>query len=413
MKTSFLNVLAATTFVALAPHLSSAQTAPTFGTALRFALYTSAGEFANTGTTTVTGDIGNFTGDVTGTPVTVTGQTHFGDIEGALAVADVAAAYAFLASEVSNPCESSLGSTIGEGATLLEGVHCSTTATAFTGDLTLDAEGNPDAIFIIKINGALSADASANIILTGGAQTTNVYWQVNGAFNVASGVNFKGSVVNAGAINLASGASLSGRALSTAGKISLDNNIISNSEISLPVTLTRFDVAKGEMGTVVLDWATTSETNSDRFEIQRSENGKLWNKLAHVMSNGESAGLISYSYTDATPVKGKSLYRLKIIDKDETFAYSKIRSISLDAANKIALYPNPAVDQLTLLANDPGKIQRVQFLNTAGKLVMDQGRSEFSNADSTFSINHFPVGLYIVKITFDNGTVERTKVVKK
>ncbi|SKB77228.1 ice-binding family protein [Dyadobacter psychrophilus] len=411
MKTSFFNILTVTFLSIFAINFSYAQTVPNFGVADRFALYTSVGEFANTGTTTVTGDIGTGVGVQTGDAITVTGQTHFADVTGVAAATDVAAAYALLASPTINPCDFSLSSTITDGTVLLPGIHCSTAATSLTGNLTLN--GDVDAIFIIKINGAFSVNAPAAIILTGGVLAKNVYWQVGGALNLAAGVSFIGSVVNDGAISLASGATLSGRALSVAGKISLNNNIVSNAEVSLPVTLVSFEVKNGENASAMLTWATTSETNSDRFEIQRSQNGKTWIKIASVLSSGDSKQLLSYSFVDLTPRPGNNLYRLKMIDKDETFGFSRIRSINSQLDNRTALYPNPAIDRLTVLTSDLDQIERVQFMDVAGKLILDQKRAGSSHVISEFNINNFPAGLYIVKVTFADGSVDGTKIVKK
>jgi len=392
---------------------SRAQTAPTLGAAAGFALYTSAGEFTNTGSTGVTGDIGNGTGAVTGDAVTVAGSTHFGDSQGIAATIDVASAYAQLTNATLNPCGSTLISPIGAGVVLSPGVYCSTTATVLTGNLTLDGEGISNAKFIIKIDGALSVDAPVNIILIGGASLKNVYWQVNGALNLAAGVNFKGTVINTGAINLASGASISGRALSTAGKISLDNNSVSNIEATLPVTLVTFMAKKGENHSAVLDWATTSETNNDRFEIEHSITGKLWKNIATVISRGESRELVSYSFTDATPENGNNLYRLKMIDKDESFAYSQIRKVNIESQSKTSLYPNPTSALLTLDVKDISKIERVEFNDISGKSLIDQKRAPWSNIHSDFNINNFPSGLYIVRITHMNGFVDTFKIVKR
>jgi hypothetical protein len=392
---------------------SYAQTAPSLGTAAGFALFTSVGEFANTGTTTITGDIGNGAGAVTGDAVTVTGNTHFGDVQGVAATLAVAAAYAQLTDPILNPCGTTLTTPIGGGATLAPGVYCSTTATVLTGDLTLDAGGDPNGIFIIKIDGALSVTSPVNIILTDGASLDNVYWQVNGEFSLDAGALFKGTLINVGAISLASGASISGRAFSTAGKISLNNNTISNEDITLPVTLVVFTVKKGENHTTLLYWATTAETNSDRFEVEHSSSGEVWKEIATVASKGESRELVSYSFTDTAPEEGNNLYRLKMIDKDESFAYSRIRNINMDSKSKTALYPNPTNAQLTLDVNDISKIERVQFNDMSGKLILDQKRSGLSDIGTYFNVNNFPSGLYVVKVTRTNGSVDVMKIVKR
>lgn len=413
MKKSIFITLAtiiSATFIAVP---SYAQTAPSLGTAAGFALFTSVGEFANTGTTTVTGDIGNGAGAVTGDAVTVTGNTHFGDVQGVAATLAVAAAYAQLTNPILNPCGTTLTTPIGGGATLAPGVYCSTTATVLTGDLTLDAGGDPNALFIIKIDGALSVTSPVNIILTDGASLENVYWQVNGAFSLDAGAVFKGTLINVGAISLASGASISGRAFSTAGKISLNNNTVSNEDIPLPVTLVAFTVKKGENETTLLYWATTAETNSDRFEVEHSSSSEVWKKIATVTSKGESREFISYSFTDTAPEEGNNLYRLKMIDKDESFTYSRIRNINIDSKSKTALYPNPTNAQLTLEVSDISKIERVQFNDMSGKLILDQKRSGLSDIGTYFNVNNFPSGLYVVKVTHTNGSVDVMKIVKR
>jgi len=413
MKRILFDVFIAGSIALVTSGASVGQTAPTLGTAAEFALFTSVGEFANTGTTTVTGNIGNGSGEVTGNPATVAGNTHFGDAQGIQAAADVTSAYSQLSSTITNPCGTTLTSPIGGSATLTPGVYCSTTATVLTGDLTLDGQSNSNAIFIIKIDGELSVNESLNIILTGAAQLKNVYWQVNGAVSLDAGATFKGTLINLGAISLAAGATISGRALSTAGKISLNSNSVSNTEASLPVTLLSFTIKRGENQSALLEWATTVETNSDRFEIEHSINSKFWKKIATLASNGESRSLISYSYADISPQEGINLYRLKMIDQDETFAYSRIRNIHIESARRTTLYPNPSFDGLTMEAGDLTKIERIQFSSQAGKLVLDQRKAALSNLPSDFDIKSFPAGLYFVRVTHTDGSVDVHKLVKK
>nr|MBZ1363183.1 Ig family protein [Dyadobacter fermentans]MBZ1363278.1 Ig family protein [Dyadobacter fermentans] len=73
--------------------------------------------------------------------------------------------------------------------------------------------------------------------------------------------------------------------------------------------------------TALLTWSTTEEVNSDRFEIERSLNGKGWSTIGKVRSNGESSVLRNYTYTDDSPEKGENLYRLRMVDLDGTYAF--------------------------------------------------------------------------------------------
>jgi hypothetical protein len=92
--------------------------------------------------------------------------------------------------------------------------------------LTLDGGGDPDAMFIFKIDGALATNALSQISLIHSASACNVYWQVNGQVDLGQSSDFRGTIVANGAINLLSGAVLQGRALSKAGAISLYNNTV-------------------------------------------------------------------------------------------------------------------------------------------------------------------------------------------
>ena len=114
---------------------------------------------------------------------------------------------------------------MGSGQTLTPGVYTTGAAAAtLNGNLTLDGLGNPDALFIIRIGGAFATGTYSNIILINQASACNVYWQAGGEFDLGDHSIFKGTLIVDGAINLLEGSSLNGRALSTAGAISLHNN---------------------------------------------------------------------------------------------------------------------------------------------------------------------------------------------
>src|SRR5690606_2899906 len=95
---------------------------------------------------------------------------------------------------------------------------------------------------------------------------------------------------------------------------------------SLPVTLASFTAAK-EGNVAQLAWSTSFETNSDYFEVQRSTDGKRFGVLDKVPAWTESQTLRRYSFTDKLPESGSNIYRLKMVDKDGTFAYSMLRNV--------------------------------------------------------------------------------------
>lgn len=165
----------------------------------------------------------------------------------------------------------------------------------------------------------------------------------------------------------------------------------------LPVTLTNFTITK-EGQTSHLSWSTTAETNSDRFEIERSQRGKDWNKIGTVASHGESKELKDYEFTDEAPMNGENLYRLKMVDLDETFAYSRIRSISFDPGMEISAYPNPVSDRL--LFSKPDMVKNVTLWSSAGQQMLRSDRVNTRGID----VSKLPVGVYSVKVTSANGT---------
>ena len=116
--------------------------------------------------------------------------------------------------------------------------------TPSNGEITLDAQSDPNAVFVFAINGALQFDGTARIILKNGAIKENVYFQINGAVELASQSIFRGTIVSSGAISIMSDATLYGKALTMAGALSVQKSIVSSIDTPLPVTLTSFNVKK-------------------------------------------------------------------------------------------------------------------------------------------------------------------------
>ncbi|KAA6440335.1 T9SS type A sorting domain-containing protein [Dyadobacter flavalbus] len=173
-----------------------------------------------------------------------------------------------------------------------------------------------------------------------------------------------------------------------------------------PVTLTDFRVQKEE-ATALLEWETTEETNSDRFEVQKSADGKKWETFQIVAAQGESKSLISYSAVDKAPFAGENFYRLHMIDKDGTSAYSRIRKLYFDALASIALYPNPVSDMLSIDMADWSKVSAISVSNTAGRSVYkSQGSLE-----KNINVKGWPAGIYLVQITFTGGTINSYKLI--
>lgn len=257
--------------------------APNLGATSSFALFTAVGAFSNTGATVVNGDIGTNVGAFTGFPPgVVNGQIHVADVISAQAAIDVDIAYGSLSGVT---CGLVIGTSLGGGQILTPNVYCLGAASTLSGDLILDGGCNPNALFIIKVNGALSTTAFSHVILVNSASSCNVYWQINGAVELGEGSVFRGTILANGAITLLEGASLLGRGLSRQGAIELHNNAVDIDMQATASTISASGVTtfctggsvtlSGNCGGVWSTGATTASiivTTSGNYSVSNSNN---------------------------------------------------------------------------------------------------------------------------------------------
>ncbi|WP_342084126.1 T9SS type A sorting domain-containing protein [Dyadobacter sp. OTU695] len=179
-------------------------------------------------------------------------------------------------------------------------------------------------------------------------------------------------------------------------------------EKALPVTLISFK-AFAEGQTAALSWSTSEETNSDRFDIERSQNGKNWTKIGSLASHKESNVNQYYSFVDAAPLRGENLYRLKMVDLDETFSYSSIANLNFKGVALV--YPNPvgASQSLTLNVGDWSKVSVVKVVNASGKVVFEASNALLSG----ISTRNLVAGAYVVQVTHTDGTVSSQRFVRQ
>lgn len=199
------------------PAISFAQ--PNLGTAADFVLFSTDGAVSNSGISRLTGNVGTNNGSSTAFG-NVNGQMHDGDAASAQCAADLLIAYNQLNSTVPDYFPSSL---LGNGQILTSGVYSISAAATLNLELTLDGQGDPNAVFIFQIQGQLSTNAGSKVKLTNGALACNVFWKVEGLVDMATGTTMRGTIIaNNAAISMNSGDTLEGRALSTAGSITVN-----------------------------------------------------------------------------------------------------------------------------------------------------------------------------------------------
>ena len=199
---------------------SSTEAAVALGAAGAFAVL-SGSTVTNTGATALTGDLGVSPGTaVTGFPPgTVSGATHAGDATAATAQVALTTAYNDAAARTLAPV--TVAGNLG-GLTLPPGLYKSTSSLSISsGDLTLDAQGDPNAVFIFQMASTLTTTAGRAVILSGGAKSANVFWQVGSSATLGTTSVFKGTILADQSITLNTGVSLNGRALARIGAVTL------------------------------------------------------------------------------------------------------------------------------------------------------------------------------------------------
>jgi Secretion system C-terminal sorting domain/Beta-propeller repeat len=168
----------------------------------------------------------------------------------------------------------------------------------------------------------------------------------------------------------------------------------------LPITLLSFEAAKKENDTY-LTWETASESNTDKFELERSENGLAFNYIGEIKAAGNSDTKRSYHFSDkyaGTDFPNQDLYyRFKQIDLDGKFTYSPIRSVKFENSlagsySQVQVYPNPAKDMIRIQGN-AGSAYIIT--NQTGTQVLS-GR--LNNSTTSVDISKLNAGFYFIQV---------------
>lgn len=176
---------------------------------------------------------------------------------------------------------------------------------------------------------------------------------------------------------------------------------------ALPVKLQRFSVSKIEAHARLL-WETTEEVNADKFLIERSADGKTFSTIASkpVGRNASDGAVTSYEFDDTAPVAGLNYYRLKMLDLDGSFAYSKIVSILIGKETTLTIMPNPATKAVYVQGTN---ITSIELLDKSGKTRLI--RTDLAgNGPYELDVQHLAAGLYILTTIDANGSKQSEKL---
>lgn len=172
----------------------------------------------------------------------------------------------------------------------------------------------------------------------------------------------------------------------------------------LPVELTHFTAKQQPQQFVQLNWGTATESNNEGFEIERSPDGATWKTIDFVPGHGTRNEPLSYVYADYEPMKGGNYYRLKQLDFDGAFAYSKVVNIQPERSS-VQLFPNPVHDQLTIKASK----SKATIYNLLG-----QPLKVFVIRDQiiTIDVESLGKGTYYLEVLSANGEVDVQSFIK-
>ncbi|MDQ2771363.1 MAG: IPT/TIG domain-containing protein [Bacteroidota bacterium] len=172
---------------------------------------------------------------------------------------------------------------------------------------------------------------------------------------------------------------------------------LTGSSAPLPVELVSFTAEKHGT-TVALAWATASEKNSDRFEVERSRDGRTFERIGQVAAAGSSTSAHHYNFLD-TKYPGETdllYYRLRQVDLDGTFSYSPVRVVRVGGPATLALFPNPTPGSAaTLTGALPGTL--VTVFDALGRLVTSAPADASGTAALALPAG-LPTGVYVVRV---------------
>jgi hypothetical protein len=180
-----------------------------------------------------------------------------------------------------------------------------------------------------------------------------------------------------------------------------DLSLVANLTI-LPIDLLDFTAVQRTDHTVGLAWQTGLEENSHYIDIERSGDGKTFSSIGQVPAAGNSHEVRDYSFVDASPFSGNNFYRLKLVDLDGKFKYSKVLVIRPTSSDKtIEVFSNPFHDQigLRIAAIVPDRLQ-LSLMDAAGRICLRQSVNMQSgnNFIDLYPSAGMAAGLYFLRI---------------
>jgi hypothetical protein len=238
--------------------------------------------------TTLRGDLGvKANTQPTGFPPgIVIGAVDVGNAAAAQAHTDLVAAYNDVAGRTGG---AALAGALA-GATIPPGLHTIAGAVSNTTTVTLDGGGNPNAVFVFQVNGAMAMAAGSHVVLINGAQASRVFWQVNGAGAIGANADFAGTLMALDAVAVGNGTVVNGRAFARNGALTLDANEFYSAPpvvtIAGGATAITTDTTPTISGTTDVEAPAVVTVTINGQTLTATPSGGAWSVTSAILANG-------------------------------------------------------------------------------------------------------------------------------
>jgi hypothetical protein len=175
-------------------------------------------------------------------------------------------------------------------------------------------------------------------------------------------------------------------------------------------------------GAVALIWGTASEANTDRFEVERSTDGRSFTRLAQVAAHGITTTALAYAHRDAALPSGAPTlyYRLRIVDHDNSAMYSPVRTLTVPGTRlaelAISMAPNPAAataPAILWVTSPAAATGTLTILNALGQVVATRSPALAEGTQKLpLALQNLPAGVYTLRLQ-TNGRTATTRLLMR
>jgi hypothetical protein len=191
----------------------------------------------------------------------------------------------------------------------------------------------------------------------------------------------------------------------------------SRNDAVLPVTLINFKAYYNSTNnTTLLKWSTAQEINSRSFVVERSiDGGTSWMILGTVNAAGSSNAFRNYDFTDLAPKQGTDLYRLREVNIDNSYTFSKIAFINIrsEANTYFTVYPNPSHGYTYIYTTvSTASKATIQLIDISGRLVKQMQTNILNSTPTRLDVSNVSPGVYFIRINYDGNSTSAKLVIK-